>query len=91
MVSSDYSIQSQNQFWIPPLVFVAGVSGPPYGLYYNIVDLKLQNGLGEVTQKNIQIDPSPRNDGLMAVKHGNGKDWWLVKGHDPMLPLRYNK
>ncbi|MBK7964111.1 MAG: hypothetical protein IPK10_01475 [Bacteroidetes bacterium] len=29
-------------------VFVAGVSGPPYGLYYNIVDLKLQNGL-EVT------------------------------------------
>ena len=31
-------------------VFVAGVSGPYFGLYYSIVDLKLNNGLGAVTQ-----------------------------------------
>ncbi|MBK7682475.1 MAG: T9SS type A sorting domain-containing protein [Bacteroidia bacterium] len=71
-------------------VFVAGVSGPPYGLYYSLVDLKLQNGLGEVTQKNIQIDPSPMYDGLMAVKHGNGKNWWLVTRHFDNVSQSYN-
>ncbi|MBK7681137.1 MAG: T9SS type A sorting domain-containing protein [Bacteroidetes bacterium] len=59
-------------------VFLAGVSGPYFGLYYCIVDLKLNNGLGVVTQKNVMLDPVSTKDALMAVKHGNGKDWWLV-------------
>ena len=59
-------------------VFNAGVSGPYFGLYYSIVDLKLNNGLGAVTQKNVLIDTTATKDALMAVKHGNGKDWWLV-------------
>ena len=59
-------------------IFNAGVSGPYFGLYYSIVDLKLNNGLGSVTQKNIQLDTTATKDALMAVKHGNGKDWWLV-------------
>ena len=59
-------------------VFLAGVSGPYFGLYYCIVDLKLNNGLGAVTQKNVMLDPVSTKDALMAVKHGNGKDWWLV-------------
>ena len=71
-------------------VFVAGVSGPYYGLYYSIVDLKLQNGLGEVIQKNVVIDPAPLMDALMAVKHGNGKDWWLVTRHWDNINQTYN-
>ena len=59
-------------------IFNAGVSGPYFGLYYSIVDLKLNNGLGAVTQKNAQLDTTHTKDALMAVKHGNGKDWWLV-------------
>ncbi|MBK7683680.1 MAG: T9SS type A sorting domain-containing protein [Bacteroidetes bacterium] len=59
-------------------VFLAGVTGPYFGLYYSIVDLKLNNGLGSVTQKNVMLDPVSTKDALMAVKHGNGKDWWLV-------------
>ncbi|MBK9637703.1 MAG: hypothetical protein IPO63_07735 [Bacteroidetes bacterium] len=59
-------------------IFLAGVSGPYFGLYYCIVDLKLNNGLGAVTQKNVMLDPVSTKDALMAVKHGNGKDWWLV-------------
>ncbi|MBK7967402.1 MAG: hypothetical protein IPK10_20465 [Bacteroidetes bacterium] len=59
-------------------VFVAGVSGPNYGLYSNVVDLKMQGGLGEVIQKNFLLDSSAMFDGLMAVRNGNGKDWWLV-------------
>ena len=71
-------------------VFVAGVSGPYYGLYYNVVDLKLQNGLGEVIQKNVLIDPAPLMDALMAVKHGNGKDWWLITRHWDNINQTYN-
>jgi hypothetical protein len=59
-------------------VFNAGVSGPYFGLYYSIVDLKLNSGLGAVTLKNVQLDTTATKDALMAVKHGNGKDWWLV-------------
>ena len=59
-------------------VFNAGVSGPYFGLYYSIVDLKLNNRLGAVTQKNVLIDTTATKDALMAVKHGNGKNWWLV-------------
>ncbi len=59
-------------------IFLACVTGPYFGLYYCIVDLKLNNGLGSVTQKNVMLDPVSTKDALMAVKHGNGKDWWLV-------------
>jgi hypothetical protein len=59
-------------------VFVAGVVVPDTGLWYNIVDMKLQGGLGQVVQKNIRFETHPVQDMLTAVKHGNGKDWWLV-------------
>ncbi len=58
-------------------VFTAGVIHD-LGLYYSIVDLKQNSGLGEVIQKNIQLDNFPVYDGLTAIKHGNGKDWWLI-------------
>ena len=59
-------------------VFVAGVVLPDSGLWYNIVDMKLQGGLGQVVQKNVRYETHPVQDMLAAVKHGNGKDWWLV-------------
>ncbi len=58
-------------------IFCAGVSRD-YGLYYSIVDLKQNNGLGAVVQKNIQLDTFPVCDGITAIKHGNGNDWWLI-------------
>ncbi len=36
-------------------IFCAGITRD-YGLYYSIVDLKQNNGLGAVVQKNIQLD-----------------------------------
>ena len=59
-------------------VFVAGVVVPDTGLWYSIVDMKLQGGLGQVVQKNVRYETHPVQDMLTAVKHGNGKDWWLV-------------
>jgi len=71
-----------NQFYI----FTAGVNwNANPGLRYSIVDLNLNNGLGAVTQKNLMLDPLPIGDGLMAVRHGNGRDWWLLYKHSEFL------
>ncbi len=35
-------------------------------------------GLGTVIQKNIQLLPYQMQDGLQAIKHGNGRDWWII-------------
>jgi hypothetical protein len=50
-------------------------------LNYSIVDMDSNAGKGKVTVKNkILLDNQHYvNCALTAVKHGNGKDWWLVK------------
>ncbi|MBL7930244.1 MAG: T9SS type A sorting domain-containing protein [Bacteroidia bacterium] len=57
-------------------VFFAGV-GPIYGLYYTLVNLNANGGLGIVLSKNNQLVPFAQIDCLNAIKHGNGRDWWL--------------
>ncbi|MBK9541474.1 MAG: T9SS type A sorting domain-containing protein [Bacteroidetes bacterium] len=60
-------------------VFMAGITPTTNpGLYYCLVDLSYNGGLGRVIQKNIQLQSFPVCDGLAAVKHGNGRDWWLL-------------
>jgi len=61
-----------NKFYI----FHVGVTDY-YGLYYSTIDLTLNNGLGAVTQKNVQLLNKKSIDCISAVKHGNGRDWWL--------------
>lgn len=51
------------------------------GFYYSVIDLNYNGGLGKVIQKNIQLQTFPVCDGLAAVKHGNGRDWWVVLKH----------
>lgn len=55
-------------------------------LYYTLIDMTQNGGLGKVIVKNqilAQGDlPSP-----VAIKHGNGRDWWLVVGD--MLTKKY--
>ncbi len=58
-------------------VFSVGVTSV-YGLYYSIVNINANNGFGEVIQKNIQVMPDEQVDCISAVKHGNGRDWWVV-------------
>jgi hypothetical protein len=48
------------------------------GLYYSKVDMTLNGGLGDVTQKNIQLLNLKACDCLTAIKHGNGRDWWVI-------------
>lgn len=47
------------------------------GLRYNIVDMRLQNGLGEVTLKN-QLLHIPSTEKLAAVRHSDGQSVWVI-------------
>ncbi|TAH44313.1 MAG: T9SS type A sorting domain-containing protein [Bacteroidetes bacterium] len=50
-------------------------------LYYSIIDLTYNGALGKVVEKNILVAPLPfrgLTDGLAAIKHGNGRDWWVM-------------
>ncbi|MFN0189984.1 MAG: hypothetical protein ACKVQV_14890, partial [Bacteroidia bacterium] len=70
---------NQNRFYI----FSAGVTSATQGLYYSIIDLSFNGGLGKVVQKNVQLRTDRICDGITAVRHGNGRDWWvLARGWD---------
>ncbi len=58
-------------------IFSIGVTSV-LGLFYSVIDMRLNNGLGSVVQKNIQLQSFEQVDCLNAIKHGNGKDWWLI-------------
>lgn len=48
-------------------------------LYYTIVDMDLDSGLGEVISKNnLFIDDTLDMGCLTATRHANGRDWWLL-------------
>ncbi|MBL7914626.1 MAG: T9SS type A sorting domain-containing protein [Bacteroidia bacterium] len=64
---------SDNLFY----VFNIGVT-LDFGLYYAIVDMSLNGGLGAVIQKNVQLENFKTVDCLNAIKHGNGRDWWVI-------------
>ena len=59
-----------------------GISGtPPYGLYYSVLDLRLDGGLGDIvpSMKNIPINSANDAYGyLTAIRHRNNKDIWVV-------------
>ncbi len=57
-------------------VFQTGVT--MFDLNYTKVDMNQNNGLGYCTQKNVLLDTGYITDGLAAIKHGNGRDWWLL-------------
>ncbi len=50
-------------------------------LNYSIVDMDSNAGKGKVVAKNVVLADKQHYAGtaLQAVKHANGKDWWLVK------------
>lgn len=56
-------------------------SGPalPLNLFYSVVDMRLDGGKGAVVLKNqVLLSDSLFIGGLTAVRHGNGKEWWIL-------------
>ncbi len=48
-------------------------------LLYSVVDMQQNDGKGKVTAKDVPlITGSISFGGLTAVKHANGRDWWVV-------------
>ncbi|RYE16380.1 MAG: T9SS type A sorting domain-containing protein [Sphingobacteriales bacterium] len=68
-------------------LFHVTMEGPPIysgqHVWMTTIDMRLRGGLGDVVSKNqviLQQDVSPTR--LTAVKHANGRDWWVVaQGH----------
>lgn len=60
-------------------LFTGGVTSY-CGFYYSVIDLNLNSGLGAVTQKNVELlgQNFCSIDGLSAIKHANGRDWWVM-------------
>lgn len=61
-----------------------GDSAGTAAMLYTQIDMKANGGLGRVTSKNNVLvgDSSIYGTVLTAVKHANGKDWWLI---NPLL------
>lgn len=51
----------------------------PETLYYSVIDMTMENGLGEVIEKNKTILQDTFALSMMQANiHANGKDWWIV-------------
>ncbi|MEO8087874.1 MAG: hypothetical protein ABI763_13705 [Bacteroidota bacterium] len=72
-------------------LFSVGLGGlATQGLYYSIIDMSLNGGLGKVILKNVQLSAEAAFDGITAVKHGNGRDWWLLFKRDGYYTIANN-
>ena len=58
-------------------LFTVGGVGDANGLQFSIIDMSLDGGLGDITQKNNQL-VTPVTEKLSAVRHCNGKDLWII-------------
>lgn len=64
-----------------PYEFPSGVYFPlaPLTLFYSLIDMNLDGGLGSVVEKNkIIIQDTLARGMIQAERHANGKDWWII-------------
>ncbi|MFN8416865.1 MAG: OmpA family protein [Cytophagaceae bacterium] len=64
-------------------LFTVDATAGPNGLEYSVIDMNLQNGLGDVLpdKKNIMLQ-TPVTEKLTAVSHRNGVDYWIIAHGD---------
>ncbi|TAE01077.1 MAG: OmpA family protein [Bacteroidetes bacterium] len=58
-------------------VFTVTKEGRADGFQYSSVDMTLDNGLGDVREKNVMLK-TPVTEKITAVKHRNGVDMWVI-------------
>ncbi|MBN8685254.1 MAG: hypothetical protein J0L99_21600 [Chitinophagales bacterium] len=59
--------------------FIPTLSTAPF--YYTLINMALNNDKGAVVEKNKIILPLGSDyTAPVAVKHGNGRDWWIITG-----------
>jgi len=68
-----------------------GFTFSSFYLYYSVIDMSLDGGLGAVVSKNnILLNDSLVEGRLTACKHANGRDWWLI-AHKSHFSKKYFK
>lgn len=51
---------------------------PTPRFYYSVIDMSYNGGLGKIISKNNLVTTQLMGENLCAVRHGNGRDWWVV-------------
>jgi hypothetical protein len=68
------------------------IPGYYFTLLYSIIDMSLNGGAGKVILKNqpaqVVGPPIDLNTHISAVRHGNGRDWWIVCPTKTFHPFR---
>ncbi len=59
-------------------IFTTDFEGNPDGFEYSIVDMTLQDGLGQVTTKNIKLINNPITEKVTSCNHANDEDYWVI-------------
>lgn len=62
-------------------LFTVDDIGGSDGLEYSIVDMTLDNGLGNVTSTKNVLMMTPTCEKIAVVKHSNGTDYWIITHH----------
>ena len=78
--------ESNDQYYLfyvtaEPIFAYGNYDTNPLYLSYSLIDMSLDNGLGGIvdSQKNLHvIDDTLMLGRLNAVKHANGRDWWVI-------------
>lgn len=58
-------------------IFTTDLQSQAYGLRYNLVDMSLDGGQGDVKEKNVYLI-SPITEKITAVHHRNKRDIWVI-------------
>jgi hypothetical protein len=56
------------------------------GLFYSVLDMNLDDGLGDIVQKGIRLGgyAGYAYGAITAIRHANGRDYWVVAPTHPM-------
>jgi hypothetical protein len=58
---------------------VEQIGGINENVYYTLLDKRLDDGRGDVLEKNVVIlNDTMSLSSLSAIRHGNGIDWWII-------------
>ena len=60
------------------LITADAIYQPNRGVFYSVVDMNLNGGLGDVTIKNVLLTPPPTTEKVVATRHCNGVDYWVL-------------
>ncbi|WP_347157896.1 hypothetical protein [Pontibacter chitinilyticus] len=58
-------------------IFTTDIQAQSNGLRYSVVDMSKDEGNGDIISRNVFMI-SPATEKLTAVRHSNGRDWWVL-------------